>query len=329
MKKEARGVIMNLTFKAVKCLRQLAWLPIIQVAACSTSCQAAGGPATAIPGPNIPTPVASAARNVEQALKAQALSEQMTDFVQGRKVPQGFTSIERDPGLLLGSVYVLRVKPGKTCASVVADDYQQDRLQDFRRTDEACKVIPFPNQVNYDELVSGSASIELEVVVGKGKVDVEATYELKVENAQTAAFESSRKCIDKEALLERELPDRTCLAYYITGAVLTHITWRAYRKVDAQLSGSYLSMIKVGANLMGSTSSMKVTPVISVDTVDPGIWRTGEDGFLHVARAKADKKDAVEQVDQVIKNLDSGKKPRPTERDEKWRSIFKEERTSP
>lgn len=296
-------------------------LAVALLYACAGGAPGTTPPTAPVPGSGVPAEAEAPPRTptAESLLKQQNLAQQMTDFVQGRDVPKGFTSIERDPGLLLGSLYVLMAKKGKTCASEDPNDYLEQRLPDFRRSErDGCKVIPFPNELQYDELVSGSAKAELEVVVGKGKVESSSTYELKVENVATAAFESTSKCIDREALLKYDLPDRTCFAKYITGAVLTHVTWRAYKKTDASLSGSYLAIVKVGAEVMGSTSQMKLSSVISVDTADPLLWKVGDDGFLHLP-----KKDASKAIDVYIEQLNKGRLPKdPT--DMKWKTILKQ-----
>ena len=242
-----------------------------------------------------PPPVVDASSGGPAAwLRSQHLSEQMTDFVSGREVPSGFTSVRRDPGLLLGSIYVIMAKEGKTCASDNPADFEQDRLPDFRKNaGQGCSVVSFPTQTLNDNIVKGSVKGDLEIVVGKGQVEAEATYELKYEDVATAAFDSPRACIDTDAMKKFELPARTCVARYISGAVLTDITWRSYRAVKAGMEGSYMALIKVGADTMGSTDSLKLTPIISVDSVNTGMYEAGTDGFLHL------KKDAT--VDPATK----------------------------
>lgn len=248
---------------------------------------------------------AGAPQNADHLLKPQNLSAQVTDFVQGRFVPRDLTTLDRDPGLALGTLYVITAKPTKTCDSTNPDDFVQDRYPDFRKFTAECKVKPFQADTLYSEIVKGEVKGKLELVVGKGQVDASSYYELKYENAATAVFESVSACLDKQALQAQELPPRTCYAKVVVGAALTSVTWRSYKKIDAQIAGSYLGLVKVGVDVLGSTDSLKVTNVISVDAANPGLYATGADGFLHLSK----KQDAKDDFAKFLTTTTTGKPP--------------------
>jgi hypothetical protein len=273
------------------------------------------------PPPPVPDALPPRPPTLEKLLKAEALDDQMRDFVAGRKVPRGFTSVMRDPGLLLGSVYVIKAKKGKTCDSSDPVDFEEDRLPDYRKSEQdGCKIVPFPSLTRFDQRVSGKVKGELSAVLGSARVNAESVYELKVEDFQTAAFASPRACIDKDALMGRKLPDRTCLAFYITGAVLTQVSWRSYEKADVAANASYLALIKVGTELMGSKETVNVTPVISVDTVDPGTWAVGNDGFLQTDPNKSVA--GRQRLGKLVDALEKKQKVDTSDADERWRRIF-------
>lgn len=221
----------------------------------------------------------------EDTLRQENLADVLVDFVQGRSIPANFSSLAQGPELALGSVYVIKARPGKTCASTEAGDFEDARLPDFRLRAPGCVVKLFPKSQRKEQTVKGSARGGLQYIVGGGQVAADAVYQLSFEDTQ-AVFESTSACIDLDRLAHAALPARTCAAKYVTGAVLTTITWRDFQKADASVHGSYTSLVKVGIDLYGSTSGMTMTPVLSFDTIDLEAFRlvvTDAQGFLQIA----------------------------------------------
>ena len=221
----------------------------------------------------------------EDTLRQENLADVLVDFVQGRSIPSNFSSLAQGPELALGSVYVIKARAGKTCASTDPHDYEDARLPDFRLRTPGCVVKIFPKSARKEQTVKGSARGGLQFIVGGSQISADAVYQLTFEDTQ-AVFESTSDCVDLDRLAHAALPTRTCAAKYVTGAVLTTITWRDFQKADASVRGSYTSLVKVGVDLYGSTSGMTMTPVLSFDTIDLEAFRlvqADRDGFLHLA----------------------------------------------
>ncbi len=273
-----------------------------------------GGPQV---GPTDPTP-----RSWENTLRREILAEVLVDFVQGRAIPSNFSSLSQGPELALGSVYVIKARPGKDCHSTSAADYEDGRLPDFRVRTAACTVKVFPTSPRKEQTVKGSVRGGLQFILGSGQVSVDSVYQLTFEDTQ-AVFESTSDCIDLARLAAAQLPARTCAAKYVTGAVLTTITWRDFQKADASVNGSYTSLVKVGVDLYGSTSGMTMTPVLSFDAIDLEAFRlvtTDAKGFLQIVPrslglGEGGRPDKA--FDEVARDRD--KQERPADR---WNTIF-------
>lgn len=302
--------------------RRLGWLFALTLVACG-----AAPPGVARPDQHGATgpvvgPTAATPPSWGDTLRGENLADVLVDFVQGRAVPSNFSSLAQGPELALGSVYVIKARPGKTCASTSAADYEDARLPDFRLRTPACVVKIFPKAQRKDQTVRGSVRGGLQFIVGGSQVSADAVYQLSFEDTQ-AVFESTSDCIDLERLAKARLPERTCAAKYISGAVLTTITWRDFQKADAAVTGSYTSLVKVGLDIYGSTSGMTMTPVLSFDTIDLEAFRLvtqGPDGFLQVApptKAVAfdDIRRAIALGDDAFRALARGDDPR-------WSQLF-------
>lgn len=257
-------------------------------------------------GPGDPQvgPTASAPRSWENTLRQEVLAEVLVDFVQGRAIPANFSSLSQGPELALGSVYVIKARAGKDCASTDPADYEDGRLPDYRLRTPACVVKIFPKSSRKEQTVKGSVRGGLQFVLGGGQVSAESVYQLTFEDTQ-AVFESTSDCIDLDRLAHAALPARTCAAKYIAGAVLTTITWRDYQKADASVNGTYTSLVKVGVDLYGSTSGMTMTPVLSFDAVDLDAFRlvtADAKGFLQIVpptKSAPDRDDVREALEQA------------------------------
>ncbi len=303
--------------------RRLVWLLPSLVLAPLAGCP---GPAlpTATPrhGPGEPQvgPTAGSPRSWGNTLRQEVLAEVLVDFVQGRAIPSNFSSLSQGPELALGSVYVIKARAGKDCSSTNPADYEDGRLPDYRLRTAACVVKIFPKASRKEQTVKGSVRGGLQFVLGGGQVNAESVYQLTFEDTQ-AVFESTSDCIDLDRLAHAALPARTCAAKYISGAVLTTITWRDYQKADASVNGTYTSLVKVGVDLYGSTSGMTMTPVLSFDAIDLDGFRmvtADGKGFLQIVPPTKGVADA-EDFKATIEALAEDKNETPPDR---WNTLF-------
>ena len=126
---------------------RFAWLlPSLLLAAlggCGPSLTPGTPPKPPTGGPEV-GPTGSTPRSWENTLRREILAEVLVDFVQGRAIPSNFSSLSQGPELALGSVYVIKARPGKDCRSTDAADYEDARLPDFRVRTAACTVKVFP-----------------------------------------------------------------------------------------------------------------------------------------------------------------------------------------
>lgn len=266
---------------AARSMRGLA--PLLLAAACGPSLKTGVGPQKPIGTAEVPA--TGRPPSWEDTLRQENLADTLIDFVQGRAIPANFSSLSQGPELALGSVYVIKARPGKDCSSRDPADFEDVRLPDYRVRVPACVVKVFPKSQRKEQTVKGAMRGGLQMIVGGGQVSAQSVYQLTFEDTQ-AVFESASACIDLDRLAHAQLPARTCAAKFITGAVLTTITWRDFQKADASVRGSYTSLVKVGVDLYGSTSGMTMTPVLSFDAIDLEAFRlidTDAKGFLSIA----------------------------------------------
>ena len=124
--------------------RRLGWLFALTIVACGASPPGVARPDQhGATGPVV-GPTAATPPSWGDTLRGENLADVLVDFVQGRAVPSNFSSLAQGPELALGSVYVIKARPGKTCASTSAADYEDARLPDFRTRGAACVVKIFP-----------------------------------------------------------------------------------------------------------------------------------------------------------------------------------------
>ena len=259
-------------------------LSLAAAAACAPRVGVGPGAPDHKPGPVV-GPTASTPPSWEDTLRQETLADVLVDFVQGRAIPSNFSSLSQGPEIALGSVYVIKARPGKDCASTDPADFEDARLPDFRVRGPECVVKLYPTAQRKEQTVKGGVRGGLQFIVGGGQVSADSIYQLSFADTQ-AVFVSTSDCIDVDRLARARLPARTCAARYITGAVLTTITWRDFHKADASVRGSYTSLVKVGVDLYGSTSGMTMTPVLSFDTIDLEAFDAVERdaaGFLQIA----------------------------------------------
>jgi hypothetical protein len=293
---------------------------MLATVACGPRSMTVGGARSGAPGPVV-GPTAAAPPSWADTLRQEMLADVLVDFVQGRAVPSNFSSLSQGPELALGSIYVIKARPGKTCASTDPADFEDARLPDFRLRTPACVVKVFPKAQRKEQTVKGGARGGLQLVLGGGRADAEAIYQLTFEDTQ-AVFESTSECIDVDRLARAQLPARTCAARYVTGAVLTTITWRDYQKADASVRGTYTALVKVGMELYGSTSGMTMTPVLSFDTIDLEAFRlveTDAQGFLRIP-ATGQKSLALDDLKAEL--TDAALATLRNRRDDRWSAMF-------
>ena len=164
--------------------RRLGWLFALTIVACGASPPGVARPDQhGATGPVV-GPTAATPPSWGDTLRGENLADVLVDFVQGRAVPSNFSSLAQGPELALGSVYVIKARPGKTCASTSAADYEDARLPDFRTRGAACVVKIFPKAQRKEQTVRGSVRGGLQFILGGGQISADAVYQLSFEDTQ-------------------------------------------------------------------------------------------------------------------------------------------------
>lgn len=203
-----------------------------------------------------------------------------TDPIVARLIEKGFDTFEEpvkpenlapnikayytNPAGALGGVYILKAKPGKTCADSKPGELEADSLPP-PSLPKGCKVNTSSELNLISKKIHGGTSAELKYFVGEAGASTDYAFEFFMSRPYSASFDNATSCVAVSEIMQMELPARTCEVRFIKGVMLTQLTYRTYVN-DSTKTQNAFTALNLGGTAYYSVSDMITLPLLSVDS---------------------------------------------------------------